>query len=161
MVVQPSLVGLLGLLTVLSIAACSKGSPRPPTSGTAEPSATTTDPTSAGTGVAPQPSAAPQLTAAADPNAVAPTEIAELRKALHGAPLTDAEVLFVHRSLLASKTEYTQRGLWTFREWSLGAEVTRSGDALKLFVAGEKVNAEWELTLFPDGKIKQGAVFTR
>ena len=159
MVVQPSLLGLVGLLTVLSIAACSKGSPRPPANGAALPTATTS-PTSAATGAA-DPSAAPQLTAAADPNAVAPSEIAELRKALRGAPLTDAEVLFVHRSLLASKTEYTQRGLWTFREWSLGAEVTRSGDTLKLFVAGEKVNAEWELTLFPDGKIKQGAVFTR
>jgi hypothetical protein len=156
MVVQSLSLALFSLLAVVAMSACAKGPASPPSVEPTLPSATAAGPTST------SPTAATPTNGATPPPAPGTAaEIAELRKALRGAPLTDAEVLFVHRSLLASKTEYTERGLWTFREWSLGAEVTRSGDTLKLFVAGEKVNAEWELTLFPDGKVKQGAVFTR
>lgn len=89
------------------------------------------------------------------PSADVPT----LRRALAGEPLSDAEVLFLHESLLASKTEYTERGLLTFVEWSLFATVKRSGTSFELFVAGPKVNAEWELTVGASGTVKKGNVY--
>jgi hypothetical protein len=87
-------------------------------------------------------------------------DLATLRRALAGASLSDAEVRWLDAALRRSKSPYTDRGLETFVEWGLVAEVTRKGDVLALFVSGPRVNAEWKLEVLADGTVKEGTVYT-
>jgi hypothetical protein len=80
---------------------------------------------------------------------------------LSGAELTDEEVRFIDAGLRRSGLEYTENGLSTFVEWELGADVTASESSYRLYVAGARVNAEWEI--FIDrrtGAATQGTVAT-
>lgn len=87
-------------------------------------------------------------------------DLATLRRALSGVPLSDEEVRWLDAALRRSKTPYTEQGLATFVEWGLVAEVTRNGDVIGLFVGGPRVNAEWRLEVLPDGTVKRGTVYT-
>jgi hypothetical protein len=88
--------------------------------------------------------------------------LATLRRALDGVPLTDEEVRFLHRALRRSDTPYTERGLATYAEWELTAEVQVAPDGRwRLRVAGPRVNAEWELRVDREtGAVEEGALAT-
>ena len=78
-------------------------------------------------------------------------DIPRLRGALgeRGAGLSDEDVAFIHRCLLASDGEYTERGLETYLEWGLEARVTTTADKLELWVVPTtgNVNADWALEI--------------
>lgn len=75
--------------------------------------------------------------------------------------LTDADVRFIHESLLGSSAEYTDAGLLTFVEWELVAQVEGSAERFVLLVAGPRVNAEWELFIDRrSGEVTQGMIAT-
>ncbi len=92
-------------------------------------------------------------------------DITRLRGALGegGAGLSDEDVAFIHQSLIASGTEYTQQGLETFLEWELEARVTATPEKLALWVMPTtgKVNADWTLEIDRStGAVTEGWVST-
>ncbi len=89
-------------------------------------------------------------------------DLTTLRSVLLYEPLTDAEVRFLHQALERSGLEFTQKGLLTFAEWELYAEVTIARDGRwSLTVAGPQVDWAWDLYVDREtGEVEDYAIST-
>jgi hypothetical protein len=77
--------------------------------------------------------------------------------------LSDAEVRFLDQALRRSRTDYTEQGFSTFREWELVVTIEAAAESylLAVFPSTGRVNAEWTLKVEKaTGQVSMESLFT-